>query len=57
MEQGLWDLIITGLVLISIALAVWARVSNQTIPELLANLKEVFTDNTEEYIPEAMVWE
>jgi len=57
MGQGLWDISITGIVLISLALAIWAKVSNQTIPELLSEIKEIFRDNTEEYIPEAMVWD
>ncbi|MFW6225587.1 MAG: hypothetical protein ACOC3V_01345 [bacterium] len=57
MEQGLWDWLITGGVLITMGLAIWARVSNQTIPELLSEIREMFRDNTEDYMPETMVWE
>ena len=56
MEQSAWDWIITGGVLLSLILVVWARVSGMTIPELLREIREFFQESGEETMPEAMVW-
>ena len=56
MNQTWWDVIITGVILITITLTIWARVSGMTIPELLREIKDFFTGGTEELTTEAMTW-
>lgn len=54
MNQTGWDFIITGTVLIGLVLFLWAKVSNQTIPELIRSIKEIFQDKGEEAYENAM---
>ena len=44
----MWDWIITLAVLLSLTLAIWAKVSRQTIPQLLGDLKERLIDKKED---------
>ena len=48
-----WDVAITIGILVSIGLAFWAKISNQTITELLREIKDLLTerDDPEDYIP------
>ena len=43
-----WDTVITATIIIALILAVWAKVSNQTIPELLGSIKDHLSDKGEE---------
>lgn len=43
-----WDTLISATILIVLGLGFWARLSRQTIPELLASIKEAFSDKSEE---------
>ncbi len=43
-----WDWIISATILIVLGLGFWAKLSRQTIPELLASIKEAFSDKSEE---------
>ena len=45
-----WDTLITATILIVMGLGFWAKLSRQTIPELLASIREAFTDGSEESI-------
>ncbi len=47
-----WDWLITGGILITLGLAIWAKVSGQTIPELLGNIRDVFRDTQEDLADE-----
>jgi len=57
MNQSIWDVLITGGVLIGLGLTAWAKVSGMTIPELIKSLREIFRDTGEEVMQEAMVWD
>ena len=57
MNQSLWDILITGGILISLLLAVISRITHQTIPELIKSIKEIFQSTGESAMEEAMVWE
>lgn len=55
-----WDWLITGGILLTLGLAIWAKVSRQTIPELLGNIKDALSDKGEEsleYAEEAIIYE
>ena len=56
MNQSGWDFIITGSILIGLILVIWAKVSNQTIPELIRSIKDIFQDKGEDVVDTAMVW-
>jgi len=56
MNQTGWDIIITVVVILGLGLAIWAKVSGQTIPELIKGIKEIFQDTGEEVANTAMVW-
>lgn len=43
-----WDWIITVFILLTLALAIWARVSRQTIPELIGDLRDRLSDTKED---------
>jgi hypothetical protein len=43
-----WDFIIAAVIIIGLVLAIWAKISRQTIPELLSDLKDLATDQKEE---------
>lgn len=43
----MWDWIITILVLVGFILAVWARVSNQTIGEVLKQIRDFIRETRE----------
>ena len=47
-EQITWDWLISGSVIIGLVLTIWARVSRQTIGELLRDMKDFFQDTGEE---------
>lgn len=57
MQQSTWDILITAIVLIGLGLIVWARVSGLTIPELIRQIKDIFSDSAEDLQTEAMVWD
>jgi len=54
MNQTGWDFIITGAVLLILGLSIWARVSGQTIPELIRSIKEIFQEKSEDTYESAM---
>lgn len=37
----MWDNLIAGSIIVGLILTVWAKVSNQTIPELLGGIKDI----------------
>ena len=43
-----WDWIIAALLIIGLILTMWAKVSKQTVPELLRDLTEYFKDTRED---------
>ncbi len=43
-----WDWLISATILIVLGLGFWAKLSRQTIPELLASIKDAFSDKSEE---------
>ena len=43
-----WDTLISATILIVLGLGFWARLSRQTIPELLAAIRDAFSDKSEE---------
>lgn len=45
-----WDWLISGFIIVGLVLAAWARVSRQTIPELLRGIKDMVSDKGEEVI-------
>lgn len=56
MEQSVWDILITGGVLVGLALWIFAKVSHKTIPEMIKDWKETMQENGEEITGEALVW-
>lgn len=44
----MWDWVISLIIIIALILAMWAKVSRQTIPELLRSIKDYLTETTEE---------
>ena len=49
-----WDLIISIVIIISLILAIWARISQQTIVELLRDIKEFLSEKGEEQTENAI---
>lgn len=47
-EQAQWDLIISSTIIIGLILAIWAKISQQTIVELLRDMKEFFQEKNED---------
>ena len=47
-----WDWLITAAILITLGLAIWAKVSKQTIPELLGNIRDVLRDTKDDVADE-----
>lgn len=43
-----WDTIIGALVIIFIILIIWARVSNQTVVEVIKDIKDIIADRGED---------
>ena len=43
-----WEWLISAVIIIAIVLAIWAKVSRQTIPELFAGIKEGLQGDTED---------
>jgi hypothetical protein len=43
-----WDWIISVAIIFSLILVIWAKVAHQTIPELLRDLKDLFTESKDE---------
>ena len=43
-----WDWLISATILIVLGLGFWAKLSRQTIPELLAAIRDAFSDKSEE---------
>lgn len=54
MEQGTWDILISGGVIGGLILMVWARVSGMTIPELIKEIRDIFQDSSEDV--QEVVW-
>jgi hypothetical protein len=53
-----WDWIISAGILIVLVLAVWAKVSRQTIPDLIRNIVDAIrggTEDTGEYVQEMVM--
>lgn len=47
-----WDFLITGGVMIGLVLMVWARISNQTIAEVISDIKDMIFGGVEEGVEE-----
>lgn len=47
-----WDWLITAAILITLGLAIWAKVSKQTIPELFGNIRDVLRDTKDDVADE-----
>ena len=45
-----WDWLIAGSIIIGLVLAIWAKVSQQTIVELLADIRDFLQDRKEDTI-------
>jgi len=43
-----WDTLITVFILVTFALAIWARISRQTIPELIGNIIDMVRGKSED---------
>lgn len=43
-----WDFLIGGLVIVSLILIVWARVSKQTVGEVVGDIKDMLSGGKEE---------
>ena len=41
MKQGTWDFLIAGGVIVTLVVAIWARISRQTVPELFGGIKDL----------------
>lgn len=52
--SGGWDWAISLTIIGGLILTIWAKISRQTIPELLAGIREAFSDTAED-TTEAMV--
>lgn len=52
--MSVWDWTISSSIIIALILTIWAKVSGQTIPELISGIREAFTDSAED-TTEAMV--
>lgn len=48
-----WDFLVGAIVLLAIVLIIWARVSNQTIAEVLADIRDLLSGGTEEVTEKA----
>ncbi|GBE19355.1 hypothetical protein BMS3Abin17_00078 [archaeon BMS3Abin17] len=44
----IWDFAISIIIILGFILALWARLSGQTIGELLRDMKDFFTDTAED---------
>ena len=54
-SESFWNWAISISIIGGLILTIWARVSRQTIGELLKDIKDAFTGTAEE-TTEAMVW-
>ena len=45
-----WDWVLAASIIIALILTIWAKISHQTIPELLAAIKDVIEDRREESV-------
>jgi len=45
-----WDILIETSVIIAIVLFIWAKMSGQTIKEMIESVKDLFTDTKEEVV-------
>jgi hypothetical protein len=52
-----WQWLISGGILVTLALAIWARLTHQTIPELIAGLKELGSNVKEDSQERLQVYE
>ncbi len=48
MEQQALDTLITGGIFLVLGIAIWARVSGMTIPELFKHIRDLAQDKSEE---------
>ena len=55
-----WDTLISSTIIIALILGFWAKISRQTIPELLASIRDMINDKKEdsvEYAEEVISYE
>ena len=45
-----WDVIISATIIIALILGFWAKISKQTIPELLGSIRDMINDKKEDSI-------
>lgn len=50
-----WDGIIGVVIIVGLVLAIWAKVSQQTITELLRDLRDIMSEKKEEVVEKATV--
>jgi len=50
----MWDWIISVAIILGLILTIWARISNQTVGELLRDIKDIITDSSEK--KEALIY-
>ena len=43
-----WDFIVSFVIILALILVIWARVTNQTVPEVIRDIKDIFTGGAEE---------
>lgn len=44
----IWDWLVAATIILALIIAIWARVSNQTVLELLSGLKDILFDRGEQ---------
>jgi hypothetical protein len=52
-----WDWIIALVIIVGLVLSIWARISHQTIPELLGGLKDFFGEVKEDTQERIVIYE
>lgn len=50
-----WDGIIGVVIIVGLVLAIWAKVSQQTITELLRDIRDIMSEKKEEVVEKATV--
>jgi len=50
----MWDYILAILIIVSLVLVIWAKVSHMTIPELIGEIKEIIWGTAEEKTEEVI---
>ena len=54
-SEQFWEWFVSIGIIFGLVLTIWARVSKQTVGELLRDIKDIFTDTADD-TSEAMVW-